>query len=95
VAESCLPAGRGLRKTIFYVYILKSLKDNKIYIGKTNNIKRRLDEHNNGQVSSTKSRRPFTILETINCETEKDALHLEKEFKKGYKREEIKRKFNL
>lgn len=80
---------------MFYVYILKSLKDNKIYIGKTNNIKRRLDEHNNGQVSSTKSRRPFTILETINCETEEGALHLEKEFKKGYKREEIKRKFNL
>ncbi|MDI6765995.1 MAG: GIY-YIG nuclease family protein [Bacteroidota bacterium] len=47
---------------MYYVYILKSLKDGKKYIGLTNEIDRRLKQHNNGEVSSTKSRRPFFII---------------------------------
>lgn len=46
---------------VFYLYILKSKKDNDIYIGSTNDLQRRLLEHNNGKVFSTKSRRPFEI----------------------------------
>lgn len=46
---------------MYYVYVLKSLKDEKLYIGSTNNLKRRLSEHNNGLSSSTKSRRPFEL----------------------------------
>jgi len=80
---------------MFYVYILKSIKDDGIYIGKTNNLKRRIWEHNNGYVSSTKSRRPFILLESFRYRSESEALKMEKEHKKGYKREEIKRKYNL
>jgi putative endonuclease len=80
---------------MFYVYILKSLKDNGIYIGKTNDLKRRIYEHNNGYVQSTKSRKPFIVLDSFQCQNEKEALILEKEYKKGYKREEIKIKYNL
>ncbi len=71
------------------------MKDNGIYIGKTNDLERRLSEHNGWQVSSTKSRKPFLILKYLECKTEKEALSLEKELKKGYKREEIKKEFNL
>jgi len=46
---------------MYYVYVLKSLKDEKLYIGSTNNLKRRLSEHNNGLSRSTKARRPFEI----------------------------------
>ena len=96
VAESCLPAGRGRkRQNMFFVYILKSVKDNNLYIGKTNNLKRRIFEHNNNYVQSTKSRAPFILLEFFECLNEKEAVKIEKEYKKGYRREEIKRKFNI
>jgi putative endonuclease len=79
---------------MFYVYILKSEKDGRRYIGKTNNLERRIKEHNSDQVSSTKSRRPFIILKTIECKTEPEARILEREYKKGYKREELDEEFN-
>ncbi|MFA6495028.1 MAG: GIY-YIG nuclease family protein [Candidatus Paceibacterota bacterium] len=80
---------------MFCVYVLKSEKDGGMYIGKTNDLKRRLAEHNSGQTQSTKSRRPFVLLEYVGCDTEKEARILEKEYKKGYKREEIRRKYGL
>jgi len=80
---------------MYFVYILKSEKDNGLYVGKTNDIKRRIAEHNSGHTQSLKNRIPLTLLEYIGCETENDARCLEKEYKKGYKREEIRRKYNL
>lgn len=47
---------------MFCVYVLKSSKDNKLYIGLTSNLKRRITEHNSGQTRSTKGRRPFTLV---------------------------------
>jgi putative endonuclease len=46
---------------MFYLYVLKSKKDNKLYYGSTNDLRRRLSEHNNGEVKSTKPRRPFEL----------------------------------
>ena len=46
---------------MFYLYVLKSKKDNNIYFGSTNDLRRRLVEHNNGEVKSTKPRRPFEL----------------------------------
>ena len=46
----------------FYVYLLKSRKDSKLYIGLTSDLKRRIEEHNNGQTKSTKNRRPLTHI---------------------------------
>lgn len=43
------------------MYILKSKDDGQIYIGSTNDLKRRLTEHNAGQVPSTKGRTPFEL----------------------------------
>ncbi len=80
---------------MFYVYILKSLKDGNLYIGRSNDVSRRLAEHNRGAVSSTKSRRPFILLKTLEAKTEFDSVLLEKEYKKGYKREEIRKEFLL
>ena len=47
---------------MYYVYILCSQKDNNLYTGYTNDIKRRLAEHNGGKVESTKSRRPLKLI---------------------------------
>ena len=78
-----------------YVYILKSTKDESLYIGKTNDMQRRLAEHNSGQTPSIRSKRPFVLLESMACTSEKEARMLEKECKKGYKREEFKIKYNI
>ncbi|MCF8367468.1 MAG: GIY-YIG nuclease family protein [Bacteroidales bacterium] len=65
----------------YCVYILYSLKDNKLYIGFTTDIKRRLAEHQSGNSKSTAPRRP---LKLIFCEyylSKEDALRREKYFK--------------
>lgn len=46
---------------MFYVYILKSIRDKKLCIGYTSDLKRRFLEHNSGKVNSTKSRSPFEL----------------------------------
>jgi len=47
---------------MFYVYILKSKSANRFYIGHTNNLKRRLEEHNAGKTSSIKAYIPWEII---------------------------------
>lgn len=47
---------------MYYLYILKSLKDGYGYIGTTKNLVKRLEQHNNGRVRSTASRRPFVVV---------------------------------
>lgn len=47
---------------MFYVYVLKSLKDKKLYIGKTKDLETRFRQHNNGKVEATKNRKPFELL---------------------------------
>ena len=78
---------------MFFVYILKSEKDGGLYIGRTNNLERRIREHNSGKVPSTKARRPFEIATYFTTETELESVLLERKYKKGYKREEIKLKY--
>ena len=68
---------------MYYVYVLKSKKDGNLYTGSTNDLKRRLDEHNNGLVFSTKSRRPFELVYYEAYKSEKDARSREKNLKLG------------
>lgn len=67
---------------MFYLYILKSKKDKNIYIGSTNDLRRRLIEHNNGKVLSTKSRRPFELRYYESYYDEDDARKRESSLKK-------------
>jgi len=46
----------------FYAYVLESLKDSDRYIGYTNNLKRRLEEHKKGLSFATKFRLPFKLI---------------------------------
>ena len=66
---------------MFYVYILLSEKDNKRYIGCTENLDRRLAEHNSGLVKSTKNRRPLKLIYFEEYENKSDARKREKEIK--------------
>jgi putative endonuclease len=68
----------------YYTYVLKSLKDNKFYVGYTQNIKLRFEQHNKGLVQSTKDRRPLSLIYYEACVDQKDALHREKYLKTYY-----------
>ena len=72
---------------MFYVYLLRSLKDGKLYIGFTSDIKKRPDEHNSGKSRSTKSRRPFELIYFEAYKAKKDAQKREamlKRFGRAY-----------
>lgn len=78
---------------MFYVYILKSLKDHKTYVGHTNDIERRLSEHNSGQSKSTKNRVPFELIYSEKLETSAEAKNRELYWKSGGGRRKLKEIF--
>ena len=45
-----------------YVYVLQSKRDGVFYTGWTDDLRKRLDDHNAGKVFSTKHRKPFTLI---------------------------------
>lgn len=67
---------------MFYVYMIKSKKDGKLYTGSTNDLRKRLKEHNSGTVFSTKSRVPFELIYYYKAyKSEKDARKREANLK--------------
>ena len=77
----------------YYVYILKSLKDNRTYVGYTSNLESRFKKHNNGQVKSTKHRRPLIIIYSEKFKTMKEAKTKELWWKSYRGRQEMKKFF--
>lgn len=65
----------------YYTYVLRSEKDGMLYLGYTNNLKRRLNQHNNGESGSTRYRRPLKLIYFEGHLNKKDALRREKYFK--------------
>lgn len=47
---------------MFFVYILKSKKDGKLYLGCTKDLRKRFEKHNLGLVKSTSLRKPFYLV---------------------------------
>ena len=72
---------------MFTVYILRSNIDFKRYIGCTDNLERRIREHETGLVKSTKNRRPFQLIYTEEFTNKHDALAREKFFKTHHGRD--------
>jgi putative endonuclease len=66
---------------IFYVYILKSESANKSYVGHTNNLERRLAEHNSGKSQFTRTYKPWRVIYSGKFETRLEAIEREKYFK--------------
>jgi len=61
----------------FYIYVLESIKDDKRYIGYTNNLKKRIEEHKKGMSFSTKFRLPFELAYFEGCKNIEDAKRRE------------------
>lgn len=66
------------------MYVIQSIKDSNLYVGYTEDLKARLQKHNDGQVDSTMYRRPFKMIYYEACINQQDALHREKYLKTTY-----------
>ena len=66
---------------MYTVYILKSLKTGRFYIGSTTNLERRLTQHNIGKNISTRGRGPFVVEYSEQYETITGARQREREIK--------------
>jgi putative endonuclease len=79
---------------MYTTYVLKSKKNNFLYVGSTENLNKRFEVHNKGQVKSTKAYRPWEIIETRTFNTRSEAMKEEKFLKTGQQKELLKRKYS-
>ncbi len=73
-----------------YTYVLRSKADGRFYMGWTNDLKNRILEHNAGNVSATRNRRPLELVYYEACKNRESAIKREKYFKTGYGRRFLK-----
>jgi putative endonuclease len=72
------------------VYAISSFERNYIYVGMTDNLDRRLAEHNKGENKSTKAYRPFNLIHQEQCVDRLTARKREKYLKSGVGKEFLK-----
>ena len=73
----------AFRSKMWYIYVLRSSRDNNLYVGLTNDIGHRLSEHNSGMVESTRNRTPLSLEAYFALRDQSRAADLEKYFKTG------------
>ena len=76
---------------MYYVYVLRSLKDSKLYTGKTRDLRARFEKHNLGEVPATKTRRPLELIYYEAYITKDDAMGRELFLKSGSGRRFLKK----
>ena len=72
---------------MYYVYVLKSIKNNTRYIGSTHDVANRLKEHNNGKCRYTSGRMPWSLVYREAYATRAEAMRREKFLKLGQGRQ--------
>jgi predicted GIY-YIG superfamily endonuclease len=77
-------APKERRETVdmWYVYFLE-LKNGDVYVGSTNDLRRRVASHQNRDVLSTRAYTPVKLRSYVAVETEQHARNLERYFKSG------------
>ena len=86
---------RGDKIPMYYVYFLKSLKNNDLYVGSTQDVENRLASHNSGKVRSTQFYRPWILLDRESFPTRSEAVRREMLLKTGQQKELLRKKYNL
>ncbi len=77
---------------MWYVYFLK-LSNDDVYVGSTNDLKRRIASHESGHVQSTKAHLPVELLSYVAVQTGSKARELERYFKSGSGKAVAKKRF--
>ena len=80
---------------MYYIYVIKSEKNGKHYIGYTEDLAKRLISHNSGKVRSTKAHRPYKVIYKEEYINKTEARKREIFLKSGQGREELKNKFSM
>jgi putative endonuclease len=75
----------------YVIYAIKSRFDNRIYVGFTMNLDKRIKEYNQGTTKSTKGFRPWFLIYNEQVETRLEARKREKYFKSGFGKEFLKK----
>jgi putative endonuclease len=75
----------------YYVYVLFSLKDKKFYVGFTADLRNRFSQHQRGEVTSTKHRKPLLLIHYEYFISKDDAKAREVFLKSGFGREQLKK----
>lgn len=77
---------------MYYFYVLKFIKNGKLYYGFTNNLKRRISDHKSGQSDFTSKNGEFELIFYEAYKNKLDAQEAEKYFKTGHGREVLRGK---
>jgi putative endonuclease len=64
-----------------FVYILRSIRDGKLYIGQSSDVESRLERHNAGLVVSTRHRTPFELICSKKFDNRSEAVNMERYLK--------------
>lgn len=75
---------------MFYVYILRSIRNKDIYIGYSTDLKERLKYHNSGNVRATKQNLPWELIYYEAYKDKSDATKREKQLKNHRAKEDLK-----
>jgi putative endonuclease len=79
---------------MYYVYILRSSKTGKHYIGYTDNLLRRLKEHNSGRTKSLYKHVPLEIVRVEEYDSSEEARKRERQIKRYKSGEAFKKLIN-
>jgi len=80
---------------MYFIYAIMSLKDHRVYVGYTEDIDRRIKEHNAGYTRSTRGNRPWVLAYIEEVKNLKEALRMEKYYKSGSGKEKLKKKIKM
>lgn len=75
---------------MYSIYIIESQRDKRLYVGMSQNVKKRIKEHNTGYVFSTKGYRPWKLVYSELVGSRVGARIKEKYYKSGSGKEYIK-----
>jgi putative endonuclease len=75
---------------MFYTYVLKSLKNASLYTGYTNDLRKRIKEHNDGLSGFTKKYLPYELIYYEACLNQSDAKARETQLKTGLGKKYLK-----
>jgi putative endonuclease len=84
---------------MFYTYVIRSRKNGRLYTGSTNDLRKRLKQHNEGKSTWTKNKGLWNLIYYEACLNEEDARSREKYLKTGmgkrYLKNRLKRFLSL
>ena len=81
------PEFKSRRPDLYFVYILYSQRRQRYYVGSTEVVEKRLQEHNRGKSASTRAGIPWELIRTEDFGTRSEAILRERKIKdRGIKR---------